>query len=173
MNNIIKIKNLKHHYISEDGKVYSDYSGELVQIKTYLDSRQEYELITISESGHRYKFLIHRLVAEAFIPNPDNLPEVNHINFDKRNNTASNLEWCTRRDNNNHMFKVKSNVRNFKECYLYKSGHLIKKCKSVNEASRLAADLFGASYSSLNKYRKVKDIEIIIKETCNDYPVGE
>ncbi len=42
---------------------------------------------------------IHRLVAEAFIPNPDNLPEVNHKNEDKTKNGASNLEWCTSHDN--------------------------------------------------------------------------
>lgn len=160
--NIKKIDDLNNHYISDTGIIYSDISGELKQIKTYLDSRGMYELVTISENNIRYKYLVHRLVAIHFIPNPNNYNEVNHINFDKTNNTVSNLEWCSRKENNNHMFKVKTNVRNYRECDLYKAGFLIKHCMSVNEACRLAEDLYGASYSTLNKYRKSKDIEIVL-----------
>ena len=49
---------------------------------------------------------VHRLVAETFIPNPNNLPEINHIDGDKLNNLASNLEWCTRSQNVKHSFDI-------------------------------------------------------------------
>ena len=56
--------------------------------------RTGYYSVDLRKNGKRYKFRIHRLVAEAFIPNPDDLPEVNHKDENKLNNIASNLEWC-------------------------------------------------------------------------------
>ena len=53
-----------------------------------------YKSIYLHKQGRHYK-LIHRLVAEAFIPNPDNKPQVNHIDGNKLNNNVSNLEWVT------------------------------------------------------------------------------
>ena len=57
--------------------------------------RNGYYSVDLMKNKKRYKFRIHRLVAEAFIPNPDNLPIINHKDENKLNNEASNLEWCT------------------------------------------------------------------------------
>lgn len=56
--------------------------------------RKGYYSVDLMKNGKRYKFRVHRLVAEAFINNPDNLPQVNHKDEDRLNNIASNLEWC-------------------------------------------------------------------------------
>lgn len=61
-----------------------------------------YLKVHLCNEGKVKTFKVHRLVAQAFIPNPQNLPEINHINEDKTNNRVENLEWCTREYNNNH-----------------------------------------------------------------------
>lgn len=58
--------------------------------------------VTLSKHGHNKRFLVHRLVAEAFIPNPNNLQEVNHKNRDKSDNTINNLEWVSPEENKAH-----------------------------------------------------------------------
>lgn len=61
-----------------------------------------YACTTLTKDGKGYSKRVHRLVAEAFIPNPLEYPEVNHIDEDKLNNHVDNLEWCTREHNVNH-----------------------------------------------------------------------
>jgi len=57
-------------------------------------------------NGYEKRFYIHRLVAEAFIPNPENLPCINHRDEDKENNSIDNLEWCSHKYNNSHGTRI-------------------------------------------------------------------
>lgn len=61
-----------------------------------------YRYIVINFEGKQKFLLVHRLVAEAFLPNPNNLPEVNHKDLNKGNNCINNLEWCSRQENVDH-----------------------------------------------------------------------
>ena len=61
-----------------------------------------YKIISLSKNGKEKKYSIHRLVAQAFLPNPDNLPVVNHKDENKLNNNVENLEWCTHKYNCNY-----------------------------------------------------------------------
>lgn len=69
-------------------------------MKTWISDGYEY--VTLRLNHKKRSFRVHRLVAEAFVPNPNNLPEVNHIDGNKTNNKSTNLEWCSHRDNIEH-----------------------------------------------------------------------
>ena len=66
------------------------------------DNGRGYRVISLYRKGVQYQTTVHRLVAEAFIPNPDNLPEVNHKDGNKANNKVENLEWVTKSENMQH-----------------------------------------------------------------------
>lgn len=115
------------------------------------------------------KYLLHRLVAKTFVPNPSNLPEVNHKDNNAQNPYASNLEWCTRKDNLNQSYATMSPVRNFNTCKLYNNGNLVGEFQSISKACRYAKKHFGASESSLSRYLKWCDIQIVPDNKTGKY----
>ena len=90
-----------------------------------------YSSVSLSKNGKVNDKLVHRLVAEAFIPNPDNLPEVNHKDEDKANNRVENLEWCTGKYNCNYGTRNEGTRRGVEQCSL--DGKLIKVWPSISE----------------------------------------
>lgn len=102
--NIVELREIPStpkYYVSRCGQVCSDYSTKNYWINPWSD-KDGYLNISSYENGHKRNRKVHRLVAEAFIPNSDNLPLVNHIDEDKTNNHVSNLEWCTAQYNMMH-----------------------------------------------------------------------
>ena len=77
------------------------------RIKSYGNYKQE--LITFKYKGKCYGRIVARLVAQAFIPNPDNKKYVNHIDLNSLNQNVKNLEWCTAKENVNHSIKNNKN----------------------------------------------------------------
>lgn len=67
---------------------------------------KDYDHINLYKNGKQTQYLIHKIVAKTFIPNPKNKPEINHIDGNKQNNNAENLEWCTRSENQIHAYKT-------------------------------------------------------------------
>lgn len=81
-----------------------------------------YPAVTLSKDGESKSFSIHRLVADAFIPNPDGLPEVNHKDENPLNNRADNLEWCTHQYNIDYSkSRSVAQITNGKVIAVYKS----------------------------------------------------
>ena len=82
--------------IDENGNVFSHISGKI--LKPHANHRG-YLMVDLYKEGKVKKGIIHRLVAITYIPNPYDLPEIDHIDTNRQNNHVSNLRWCTRRDN--------------------------------------------------------------------------
>lgn len=114
------VDDLPRYEISSLGGLRNRETGRI--LKTHI-STLGYEQVNLTYEGQKYFRTIHRLVAEGFIPNPENKPEVNHIDENKTNNMVDNLEWCTRKENINHgtWIERKINVRE-KPIYAYKNG---------------------------------------------------
>lgn len=74
-------------------------------MKAQQISRKGYVIVSLQIRKTKKKLSVHRLVAQAFIPNPNNLPEVNHKNGNKGDNGIANLEWCTHHHNSLHAAK--------------------------------------------------------------------
>lgn len=158
-----RIKDFEDYAVTDEGKIISYKYKKPTIMKTWFQ-KSGYENIKLCKDNQGYHFLIHRLVAEAFIPNPNNLPEVNHKNKNRADNRVENLEWCSRKDNLYESYSTMSPVRNFRKCY-YKNiitNEISEEFDSINSICRFLADK-GYSYSSLNRYLKSKDIVIIRK----------
>lgn len=93
-----------NYYVSNFGRVYNSRSH---RITLSPDGKDKYAKLRID--GKKYR--IHRLVAEIFIPNPDNKPFVDHIDGDRYNNRADNLRWVTSTENNRHLSETRKNYK--------------------------------------------------------------
>lgn len=127
----MKIENYENYEVRPNGEVINTKTGRVLKGQK---NSSGYMQVCLCKNGKQKTFKVHRLVAEAFIPNPDNLLEINHRDEDKTNNTVENLEWCTRKYNNNYGTRIKRVSKQVLQ--LRKDGSLVRVWPSTNEIQR-------------------------------------
>jgi len=157
VSNMGRVKSLAHVTIRKNGSKLP-IKGRILKPQTNLNG---YLFVALCNGCGKKKFLVHRLVCEAFLENPDNKPCVNHIDEDKTNNTAKNLEWCTYAENNNHgTHNTRSAKARSKPVGQYTlDGKLIKVWQSTMEVQRQ----LGFSHQSICAVARGK------RKTANGY----
>lgn len=113
-----KLERNNNYSINENGEVRNDVTGAIK--KPYLNKSNWYLTVDLYSNNKSVKVTIHRLLAETFLPNPDNKPCVDHKDGNRQNNSLSNLRWATFSDNNSRFETVgvrseKIKVTHYKE----------------------------------------------------------
>lgn len=135
------------YLVRDDGTIWSEKRNRV--LKGTIE-RNEYHTVYLSFNNRQYNFMIHRLVAEAFCPNPNNYTIVHHKDENKQNNCVDNLEWCTQYENVHKYFDTKPEKYN-------KSKKSIKKIKNYHLSRKiLQLDKNGII---LNIWNSMMDIE--------------
>lgn len=174
------ITGFENYLISDEGFIISPRTGDRMKL---CKNNKGYYRVHLYKDKKYHHFLLHRLVAIEFLPNPENKREVNHINGDKDDCRLCNLEWCTRQENNNHAAKaglapqlMRNNWRSKKVAQYSLDGKLIKIWASLREIERVAGFSHG-SVGSCCKNRYAQAYGYIWKyyegvETNCTQPIG-
>lgn len=104
ISNFGNVKSLDRYVFAGNGANHK--YQHIKERKLKLNGGEKYIQVILCKNGKTKPFLVHRLVAEAFIPNSDNLPCVNHKDEDTKNNNVNNLEWCTYKYNNEYNGRI-------------------------------------------------------------------
>lgn len=104
VSNLGLVKSLERKVIAAQGFVQT-YPGKTLKHDVLTTTYSNYQRVTLSRNNKVSRHSVHRLVAEAFIPNTEDKPHVNHLDNNAENNTVENLEWCTHSENMQHAQK--------------------------------------------------------------------
>ena len=160
--------------------VYEMIDGEIQPISVTkekilspFDNGNGYLVVSlIGENKKRKNFYIHRLVADAFIPNPDNLPQVDHIDYDRKNNRVTNLRWVTVSENALHSSCNHPRQKNYCNSstgykYIYKRGNKYRVGISVTRGNRIDKHFLSLDDAINYRNRVAAEFGIEVKDNDN------
>ena len=129
------VKEYDHYEVNNRGEIRHKKRKHILSPRK---NSSGYLYVSFNINGRRRNFAVHRIVANAFIPNPNGYPEVNHKDYDRTNNNVGNLEWVSSSLNKHHAFQKEENCSSRgKEVNQYsKEGNFIKTYSSISEAAK-------------------------------------
>lgn len=146
-----------HNYeVSSDGRIRNVTNGRILKQRIRSNGYADIT-VTLGSRESRKTFKVHRIVAQVFLPNPDNLPQINHKDGNKLNNSISNLEWCDQSHNIQEAFRTglmhghgivgskNSNAKLDDDKVIY--------IRSSNASNKELAKQFGVSPNSISQIR--------------------
>ena len=159
------IKEFPKYQINEEGIIRNIKFGRIMKIGTHTKKKTgiTYKRLSLRKDKKQYNTLLHRLLAMTFIPNPDNLPDVDHSDSNSLNNTLNNLRWSSSSENQQNRGVNKNNKLGIKNiCYdkvknRYKfkktvKGKLIEKSfKTLDEAIECKDNWYNNNFSEYNR----------------------
>ena len=171
MKEIWKEIEISGYFISNLGRL-KGRSGKILNTQI---NHNGYKIINLHPNGKSDKskcVRIHRLVAQAFISNPENKPFVNHIDGNKQNNVVTNLEWCTAKENTihafkNHLCKAKRGEENIHAKLTNEQAEWIRQNyipRDRNFSCRALGKKFGIAHTSISKIIRNK---LYLKSDCS------
>ena len=141
------------------GKQVVNYLRKGVIKKPHIAGKSGYQYVALSIGDKAKEYSVHRLVARAFIPNPDNLPEVNHKDENHLNNQADNLEWVTHIQNEHHGTKIERAARTRDRRpveALNEKGEVVASYDRMADASKALGINLGTIWKVCNKIKNCK-----------------
>ena len=160
------ITDYEHYSICPDGSVINHRTNR--QLTPIVNKQTGYVQADLWKHNKGKRFYIHRLLALVYIPNPNNYPEVNHIDSNRANNALSNLEWVTSQQNSIHAVinGQRDHIPRMKLEYIRKAFTLVMEGHSYKEVSNILVNAWQPGFLSVKvkQYAKKINQETLLKE---------
>ena len=147
------IPKINSYRITESGKIWSDRHSKFLTDKI---ANTGYGMIEYYIDGIRKRRNIHRILAELFIPNPENKPEVNHIDGNKLNNSLSNLEWVTHAENMQHANRtglIKNRLNGSDVHFAKLNEQKVKEIRQSPLSARKLSKIYGIAHQNIRQIK--------------------
>lgn len=159
VSNLGRVRSLKHivEQVGNKGTLFTRcYDGRVLTQRADIGG---YPCVCLSNGSSKKTIQVHKLVAKAFVPNPNNFPQINHKDENKSNNHSDNLEWCTPSYNCNYGTRIDKIIAKTGKTIgqFDKEGNFIRTFPSVSEASRTLGISISSIASMANGRKRVKN----------------